>query len=177
MTEQTIVFGGGCFWCTEAVFLKLKGVVSVTSGYAGGVVDNPNYYEVTEGKTQHAEVIKIIFDPAVISFNDLLAVFFSVHNPTSLNQQGNDVSSQYRSIILYTTDKQKQESEVAIKKINDAKEFDRPVVTEVVALGKFFTAEEYHQNYYERNAEQPYCTFVVRPKLDKLQAKFKNLLK
>lgn len=177
MKKETVIFGGGCFWCTEAVFLKLKGVISVTSGYAGGIVDNPNYYEVSAGETKHAEVIQIIFDPKIISFKDLLAVFFAVHNPTSLNRQGNDVGTQYRSIIMYLTEKQKQTSEEAIKKINNSKEFDDPVATEVVPLSKFFTAEEYHQNYYQKNIDQPYCTYVIVPKLEKLQEKFKNLLK
>lgn len=177
MKHETIVFGGGCFWCTETVFLKLRGVISVTSGYAGGVVDNPNYYEVSEGKTQHAEVVRIEFDPQIITFKSLLAVFFAVHNPTILNRQGNDVGSQYRSVIMYTTEKQKLESEEAIKKINDSKEFENPVVTEVTPLTKFFTAEEYHQNYYQKNGDQPYCTFVIAPKLKKLEEKFRNLLK
>ncbi len=177
MQNETVVFGGGCFWCAEAVFLKLKGVISVTSGYAGGIVDNPNYYEVSTGKTQHAEVIKIIFDPQIISLQSLLAVFFAVHNPTSLNRQGNDSGTQYRSVIFYTSEKQKLKSEDAVKKINDSKEFDSPVVTEVLPLIKFFTAEEFHQNYYQNNIDQPYCTFIIKPKLDKLQQKFKNLLR
>ncbi len=177
MKNEIVVFGGGCFWCTEAVFLKLKGVKSVVSGYAGGDLENPNYYEVTEGKTKHAEVIKVEFDPKIITFKDLLSVFFAVHNPTSLNRQGNDIGTQYRSVVMYSTDKQKQESEMAIKKINDSKEFESSVVTEVVPLSKFFSAEEYHQNYFERNIDQPYCTFIIQPKLDKLREKFKNLLK
>lgn len=177
MEKEIAVFGGGCFWCTEAIFLRLKGVVSVTSGYAGGIVDNPNYYEVSEGKTQHAEVIKIEYNPQIISFKDLLSVFFAVHNPTSMNRQGNDVGSQYRSVIMFTNKKQKNESEELIKKINESKEFESPVVTEVISLDKFFTAEEYHQNYYQKNIDQPYCTFVIVPKLEKLQKKFRNLLK
>lgn len=177
MKNETVVFGGGCFWCTEAVFLKLKGVVSVTSGYSGGTIDNPNYHEVSEGKTQHAEVIEIVFDQKIISFKDLLLIFFAIHNPTSLNRQGNDSGTQYRSIIFYTSEKQKQESKEAIKKINNSGEFDSPVVTEVLPLIKFFTAEEFHQNYYQKNIDQPYCTYVIAPKLEKLQKKFKNLLK
>ena len=174
---EEVIFGGGCFWCTETVFLKLRGVVSVTSGYAGGIVDNPNYYEVCEGKTEHAEVVKVEFDPQIITFKSLLAVFFAVHNPTSLNRRGNDAGSQYRSVIMFTTAKQKLESEEAIKKIDDSKEFEKPVVTEVIPLVKFFAAEEYHQNYYQKNSDQPYCTFVIAPKLEKLQEKFRNLLK
>jgi peptide-methionine (S)-S-oxide reductase len=177
MKNETVVFGGGCFWCTEAVFQKLKGVISVTSGYAGGNIDNPNYYEVSAGKTQHAEVIKVVFDPKIISFNDLLAVFFAVHNPTSMNRQGNDVGTQYRSVIMYTSEVQKKEAEEAIKKINDSNEFESPVVTEVVPFQKFFTAEEYHQNYYQKNEGEPYCAYVIAPKLKHLQEKFKNLLK
>ena len=175
--HESVVFGGGCFWCTEAVFLKLKGVISVTSGYAGGNVDNLNYYEVSAGDTMHVEVIKVVFNPKIISFKNLLIVFFAVHNPTSLNRQGNDIGTQYRSVIMFTNEKQKQESEEAIKKINYSGEFDSPVVTEVVLLGKFFTAEEYHQNYYQKNIDQPYCTYVIAPKLEKLQEKYKNLLK
>lgn len=177
MKNETVVFGGGCFWCTEAVFLKLRGVISVTSGYSGGIIENPNYYEVAEGNTQHAEVIKVVFDPKIISFKDLLVVFFAVHNPTSLNRQGNDSGTQYRSVIMFTTETQKQQSEQAVKKINDSGEFDGSVVTEITPLIKFFTAEEYHQNYYQRNIDQPYCTFIIQPKLEKLQEKFKNLLK
>ncbi|MCR4276679.1 MAG: peptide-methionine (S)-S-oxide reductase MsrA [Candidatus Roizmanbacteria bacterium] len=176
MKNETVVFGGGCFWCTEAVFQKLKGVKSVISGYAGGNIDNPNYYEVSEGKTQHAEVIKIEYDQQIISFKDLLSVFFAVHNPTSLNRQGNDVGTHYRSVIMYTNKEQKKLSEDAIKKINNSHEFDNPVATEIIPLNKFFTAESYHQNYYQKNMDQPYCVYVIVPKLEKLQEKFKNLL-
>ncbi|VVA44438.1 Peptide methionine sulfoxide reductase MsrA [Candidatus Roizmanbacteria bacterium] len=177
MKTETVIFGGGCFWCTEAVFLKLKGVNSIVSGYAGGDLENPNYYEVSAGNTQHAEVIKIVFDLKIIAFKDLLAVFFAVHNPTSTNRQGNDVGTQYRSVIMYSTEKQKKESEEAIKKINDSKQFDSSVVTEILPLGKFFAAEEYHQNYYQKNIDQPYCTYIIDPKLKKLQEKFENFLK
>lgn len=177
MKQETVIFGGGCFWCTETIFLKLRGVISVTSGYAGGIVENPNYYEVAEGTTQHAEVIKVVYDPETITFRSLLSVFFAVHNPTSLNRQGNDVGTQYRSVIMFTNEKQKKESLEAIQKINDSKEFESPVVTEVIPLKKFFTAEEYHQNYYQKNSDQPYCTFIIAPKLEKLQQKFINLLK
>ena len=176
MKNETVVFGGGCFWCTEAVFQKLKGVKSVISGYAGGNVDNPNYYEVSEGKTKHAEVIKIEYDEKIISFKDMLSVFFAVHNPTSLNRQGNDVGTQYRSVIMYTNEEQKKLSEDAIKKINDSHEFENPIATEIIPLNKFFTAEDYHQNYYQKNLDQPYCAYVIVPKLEKLKEKFKNLL-
>lgn len=177
MKQETVVFGGGCFWCTEAVFLRLRGVLSVTSGYAGGNVANPNYYEVTEGKTGHAEVVKIVFDRETISFRSLLSVFFAVHNPTSLNRQGNDIGSQYRSVIFYTTKKQKQEAEEAIAKINDSKEFENSIVTEVLPLDKFYAAEEFHQNYFQKNSDQPYCDYIIVPKLEKLREKFLNLLK
>jgi len=175
--KEIVVFGGGCFWCTEAVFQKIKGVTSVISGYAGGVIDNPNYYEVSEGTTKHAEVIKVEFDPKIVNFQELLAVFFAVHNPTSLNRQGNDQGTQYRSVIMYATDKQKEIIDEAIKKINISGEFETQVVTEVLPLGKFFTAEDYHQNYYQRNSDEPYCEYVIVPKLEKLEKKFKNLLK
>lgn len=177
MKTEEVVFGGGCFWCTEAIFLKLRGVISVTPGYAGGNIDNPNYYEVSEGKTGHAEVVQIIFDPQTISFKSLLSVFFAVHDPTSLNRQGNDLGTQYRSVILYMSEKQKQESMDAIRKINDSKEFDTPVVTEVVKLNKFFTAEEFHQNYFQKNSDQPYCHYIIEPKLEKLKEKYINLIK
>ena len=177
MKTEVVVFGGGCFWCTEAIFLKLKGVASVTSGYAGGITDNPNYYEVSEGNTQHAETIEIVFDQDIISFQNLLAVFFAVHNPTIINRQGNDVGTEYRSIILYTTEDQKQESSGAIEKINSSGEFDSPVVTEVVPLGKFYPAEDYHQNYFEKNIDQPYCAYVIQPKLEKLRSRFADLIK
>lgn len=177
MKHEMAVFGGGCFWCTEAVFQRLKGVESVISGYAGGNIDNPNYYEVSEGKTGHAEVIKIIFDPQTISFQSLLSVFFAVHNPTSLNKQGNDTGSQYRSIIFYTSKEQMKEAKIEIEKINASKEFDSPVVTEIIPLNKFFTAEEFHQNYFQKNSDQPYCDYVIIPKLEKLREKFINLLK
>lgn len=174
---ETAVFGGGCFWCTEAIFSRLKGVLSVTSGYAGGDLDNPSYYNIVDKETGHAEVIKIEFDPLLISYGTLLDVFFSSHNPTSLNRQDNDIGPMYRSIILYMNKNQRNKALSYIKKVNDSKIFDRPVVTEVRPLDKFYPAEEHHQKFYERNKESPYCEYIISPKLQKLRQKFSHLLK
>lgn len=174
---QTVVFGGGCFWCVEAVFQRLRGVESVTPGYAGGEQDNPNYYAVANGGTGHAEVIQVVFDPSLISFETLLNVFFAFHDPTTLNRQANDVGTQYRSVIFYTTPEQKLESEKFIAQLESDKVFSNKVVTEVKPLEKFFEAEDYHKNYYNNNADQPYCQFMIDPKIAKLRAKFSHLLK
>lgn len=174
---QIAVFGGGCFWCTEAVFKMLKGVVSVVPGYAGGTKPNPSYEEVSAGKTGHAEVSRIEFDPKQISYNDLLTVFFATHDPTTLNRQGNDVGTQYRSMILYTDELQKDEAERFIKEINDSHPGGAPVVTEVKPLEKFYEAEKYHHDYYTNNSSQAYCQVVINPKLDKVREKFSELLK
>ncbi len=174
---ETIVFGGGCFWCTEAVFTRLRGVTSVMSGYAGGKTDNPTYDQVSGGKTGHAEVIKIDFDPAVIMLEDLLTVFFATHDPTTLNKQGHDVGTQYRSVVLYTTEDQKVKVEKFIKDLDEADQGGKPIVTEVKPLEKFFEAEEYHRDYYSNNSSQPYCQIVISPKLKKLQDRFAALLK
>ena len=174
---ETIVFGGGCFWCTEAVFMRLRGVTSVMSGYAGGETDNPTYDQVSGGKTGHAEVIKIDFDPAVIMLEDLLTVFFATHDPTTLNKQGHDVGTQYRSVVLYTTENQKVKVEKFIKDLDEADQGGKPIVTEVKPLEKFFEAEEYHRDYYSNNSSQPYCQIVISPKLKKLQDRFAALLK
>lgn len=171
---NTAVFGGGCFWCTEAVFAELKGIISVMPGYAGGTKPNPTYEEVSSGKTGHAEVTKIIYNPEQITYNDLLTVFFATHDPTTLNRQGNDVGTQYRSIILYTTDEQKSEAEKFIEKLNES---GQKVVTEVKPLEQFYEAENYHRHYYEKNSSAPYCQLVISPKLDKLKEKFNELLK
>ncbi len=177
MNKQSIIFGGGCFWCVEAVFQRLKGVESVVSGYAGGEKDNPSYFAVSSGNTGHAEVIRVEFDPSVIPFETLLSVFFSSHDPTTINKQGNDVGEQYRSAIFYITENQKLESERFIQQLTEEKVFSRPIVTELKPLGKFFPAESYHQNYYNENKEQPYCQIIIEPKLAKLRAKFAHLLK
>lgn len=175
-TTQTAIFGGGCFWCTEAVFKRLKGVTSVSSGYAGGRDKNPRYEEVSSGMTGHAEVVKIEFDPSIISYQTLLSVFFAVHDPTSLNRQGADEGSQYRSVILYTTENQKEEAEKAIEKVNNSRIFPKGVVTEVRKLEAFYTAEEHHKNYYDLNRTEPYCRLVIDPKIDKLKEQFASLL-
>ncbi|MBI2099082.1 peptide-methionine (S)-S-oxide reductase MsrA [Candidatus Uhrbacteria bacterium] len=174
---ETAVFGGGCFWCTEAIFKMLKGVKSVVPGYAGGTMPDPSYEEVSGGVTGHAEAIKIEFDPQAISFNDLLAVFFGTHDPTTLNRQGNDVGEQYRSIILYTAPEQKKLAEDYIKELNESSEDGKPIVTEVKPLEKFYEAEDYHHDYYEKNKDKPYCQVVINPKLKKAKEKFSALLK
>jgi methionine-S-sulfoxide reductase len=174
---ENAVFGGGCFWCTESIFSNLKGVISVISGYAGGKTPKPSYLQVCGGGTGHAEVIKVEYDPAIVSFTDLLDVFFHVHDPTTLNRQGNDVGDQYRSVILYTSESQKQDAEAFISKLKADKEFDRPIVTGVKPLTEFFAAEDYHQRYYENNSGQPYCQMIIAPKLAKFTAKFKDAAK
>ncbi len=175
MTE-TAVFGGGCFWCTEAIFSRLKGVTAVTSGYAGGKVPQPSYMQVCSGNTGHAEVLKIEYDAAVISYEDLLYVFFHTHDPTTPNRQGNDIGEQYRSIILYQDDEQKKLAEKVIQQLNASGEFRQRIVTEVKQLQEFYPAEDYHQRYYENNAGQPYCQMIIRPKLDKFKSRFKDTL-
>jgi peptide-methionine (S)-S-oxide reductase len=171
------VFGGGCFWCTEAVFDELRGVKSVVSGYAGGSTKNPTYEKVCGGGTGHAEVIKIDFDPTEIAFKDLLTVFFATHDPTTLNRQGNDVGTQYRSAIFYANEEQKREAEAFIKELNDSRVFGNPVVTTLEPLGEFYEAEDYHQKYYANNPYQPYCQYMIPPKLNKLHKQFSALLK
>ncbi len=173
---ETVVFGGGCFWCTEAVFQRLKGVVSVDSGYAGGEMDNPGYHDVSTGKTGHAEVVKIVFDPNIISFVDLLEVFWNVHNPTSLNRQGNDIGTQYRSVIFFTSDKQKKLAEESLNDLEKSGQCEGKIVTELLPLNKFYEAEDYHKNYYNKYKEETYCELVINPKLEKLKKKFAKLL-
>jgi peptide-methionine (S)-S-oxide reductase len=167
--NETIVLGGGCFWCMEAVFNTLKGILRVTSGYAGGFVMNPSYRDVCTGTTGHAEVISVEFNPSEISLQDILEVFFLTHDPTSLNRQGADVGTQYRSIILYTSEEQREKIEVFIEKMQG--EYSEPIVTEVKPLQHFYTAEEHHQKYYESNRDLPYCRLVISPKLEKLRNK------
>lgn len=175
--KEIAVFGGGCFWCTEAVFERLEGVISVMPGYAGGTVKNPTYQQVCTGRTGHAEVVRVEYDPARISYNDLLAVFFATHDPTSLNRQGADVGTEYRSTILYATDDQRRQAEEFIKELNGALPEGRPVVTEVVPFAEFYQAERYHQEYYRNNSWAPYCQAVIEPKLAKLHKRFGELLK
>ncbi|MBI3291112.1 peptide-methionine (S)-S-oxide reductase MsrA [Candidatus Falkowbacteria bacterium] len=177
MKTQTIIFGGGCFWCTEATFQKLKGVISAVPGYAGGEAPNPSYEHVCSGNTGHAEVIKIEFNPDEISFKNLLEVFFAVHDPTTLNKQGSDVGAQYRSIILYTSEDQKKQAEEFIKKLSEEGIYQNKIVTELKPLDKFYEAESYHHNYYEKNPDQAYCQAVINPKLKKLKEKYARLLK
>lgn len=174
---ETATFGTGCFWCTEAVFLQLKGVQSVVSGYSGGTVKNPTYDEVCTGKTGHAEVVQITFDPAVISFPELLEVFWRTHDPTTLNRQGNDIGTQYRSAIFYHSERQKVLAERYKKKVDAAGVFASPVVTEIVPFTEFYPAEQYHQNYYAEHTRQPYCRAVIAPKMDKLKKVFRDRLK
>src|SRR5215472_1468835 len=170
--EEIAVFGGGCFWCIEAVFNRLTGVKSAVSGYMGGHVDNPTYRQVCAGDTGHVEVVQLIFDPDEITYRDLLEVFFSVHDPTTLNLQGNDVGEQYRSVIFFTSEQQEREAEEAIAALNASKAFPEPLVTSVEPAQEFYPAEDYHQLYYDNNATQPYCQFVIAPKLRKFEKKF-----
>ncbi|WP_242918661.1 peptide-methionine (S)-S-oxide reductase MsrA [Pontibacter liquoris] len=174
---EIATFGNGCFWCTEAVFQELNGVEKVVSGYTGGQVENPTYKQVCTGTTGHAEVLQITYDPAVISYEELLEVFWATHDPTTLNRQGNDVGTQYRSSIFYHNEEQKQLAEQYKQKLDASGAFDQPIVTTIEALGPFYPAEDYHQNYYRNNGEQPYCSFLIRPKLDKFRKVFKHKLK
>jgi peptide-methionine (S)-S-oxide reductase len=170
-------FGAGCFWCTEAVFTQLKGVRSVVSGYSGGSVKNPTYQQVCTGTTGHAEAIQITYDPSVVSYPELLEVFWKTHDPTTLNRQGHDVGTQYRSAIFYHNDEQKRLAETYKKKLNDSGAFARPIVTEIVPFTAFYRAEDYHQDYYAQNPAQPYCQAVIKPKVDKFKEVFHDKLK
>lgn len=175
--KQTIVLGSGCFWCSEAVFLNLKGVISVTSGYAGGSSINPSYQSVCTGQTGHTEVIKLEYNPAQISITDILSVFFATHDPTQVNGQGHDLGTQYRSAIFYTNDEQRQATENFIKKLSEDKVYNQPIVTEVKLLNQFYPAEAYHHNYYQLHPEQAYCQAVINPKLKTLKEKYSQLFK
>ncbi|QEC75874.1 peptide-methionine (S)-S-oxide reductase MsrA [Mucilaginibacter ginsenosidivorax] len=174
---QKITFGNGCFWCTEAIFQSLKGVISVTSGYMGGHVDNPTYKQVCTGTTGHAEVIELEYDADVLSLDELLLFFFKTHNPTTLNRQGNDVGTQYRSAIFYTTAEQKDAAIAMINTLTNEKVFDSPIVTEVTPASQFYKAEDYHQNYFNDNPGQSYCAFVIQPKLNKFAKEFTDKIK
>ena len=174
--KDTAVFGAGCFWCVEAIFQELKGVESVESGYTGGTTVNPTYKEVCSGNTGHAEVAKIVFDPSVISYKELLEVFWTTHDPTTLNKQGADIGTQYRSSIFYTGDEQKKEAELS-KKETAPQFWDGGIVTVIEPLTVFYKAEDYHQNYYNENSGQSYCQFVINPKLEKFRKKYRNKLK
>jgi peptide-methionine (S)-S-oxide reductase len=174
--KEIAVFGGGCFWCTEAVFKMLKGVIAVAPGYAGGTKPNPTYDEVCGGTTGHAEVIRIEYDPAQVTFRTLMTVFFATHDPTTVNRQGNDVGTQYRSAIFYTTPAQKEEAEAFIKEVDESSKEGNPVVTEVKPLAEFYEAENYHKDYFARNPDQAYCNLIISPKVEKVQKQFAELL-
>jgi methionine-S-sulfoxide reductase len=177
MAKEVIVFGGGCFWCTEAVFERIEGVSDVIPGYSGGNVINPSYREVCTGNTGHAEVVEVTYDSSVVKLETLLKVFFTTHDPTTLNRQGADVGTQYRSAIFYTSDKQKVLAEMIIGELERNKVFNDPIVTEVKPLENFYQAEDYHNGYFEANKQQPYCRIVIQPKIEKLEKVFDNFLK
>lgn len=174
---KKVVFANGCFWCTEAVFQRIDGVLQVISGYTGGTIKNPAYREVCLGRTGHAEGIEIVYDATIVTFDTLLEVFFATHDPTTLNRQGNDVGTQYRSEIFYTTDTQKSKSEAFIVLLNSKRVFRDPIVTKVTRLGVFYKAEEAHGNYYNLNKEQPYCQYIIAPKIDKIKQFYSEKLK
>lgn len=172
--SETAYLGGGCFWCLEGVFSHVKGVDSVTSGYAGGTMPDPTYEDVSTGKTGHAEVIKVDFGPNKISYEEILKIFFSIHDPTTLNRQGNDIGPQYRSIILYTNETQKNSAEKIKNEIEKKKIFANPIVTEIIPLKAFYKAEEYHQKYFEKNPHKSYCQIVIAPKIAHFREKFRR---
>ena len=176
IANDTITLGAGCFWCVEAAFMQLKGVVSAKSGYSGGFIKNPSYKEVCNGNTGHAEVVQIVFDSTIISVPTILEAFFTVHDPTQWNRQGNDIGTQYRSAIFYHSESQKEIAEKAVKAANESGEWDSPIVTEVKAFDVFYPAEDYHDNYYNLNKDQPYCSMVITPKMNKFKKKFHQLI-
>src|ERR1043165_5052972 len=177
MSQEIATLAGGCFWCLEAVYDELKGVQAVESGYMGGKTPKPNYDEVCGGRSGHAEVVRVTFDPDEVSYEDLLNVFFAIHDPTTLNRQGNDTGTQYRSAIFYHDEEQKRIAEDLIKDLNAQKIWDRPIVTEVAKFDKFYMAEDYHQEYFANNPYQPYCMAVVAPKVSKFRKHFLGMLK
>lgn len=174
---DTVTLGAGCFWCVEAVFSELKGVQKVTSGYMGGVVKNPTYKEVCTGNTGHAEVCQVVYDPSVISFRELLEVFWQTHDPTTLNKQGADVGTQYRSAIFYHSATQKEDAIKYKKALDESGAFPKPIVTEITVASQFYPAEDYHQEYYQNNSGEMYCQYVIRPKMDKFRKAFAEKLK
>lgn len=174
---EVATLGGGCFWCTEAIYQDLKGVERVESGYSGGHVDRPTYKQVTSATTGHAEVIQVLFDPKVITYSEILEIFWSTHDPTTLNRQGNDVGPQYRSAVFFHSEDQKKEAEFYKKRLTDSGAFNRPIVTEITPFSNFYAAEDYHQNYFNDNGMQPYCQFVIRPKVEKFKKAFAEKLK
>lgn len=176
MPTETATFAGGCFWCIEAAFKELAGVTEVTSGYCGGTTENPTYEEVCSGTTGHAEAVRITFDPDVIGYDELLEVFFTVHDPTTLNRQGPDVGTQYRSAVFYHSEEQRELTESYIEGLEEEGVFEDPIVTEVAPLETFYEAEEYHQNYYENHPSQPYCVVNIDPKIEKVRDRFQGKL-
>ncbi len=177
MDKEVATFGAGCFWCVEAVFQELNGVSQVISGYSGGKIKNPTYREICSGLTGHAEVVQVYYDPKIISYSELLEVFWMTHDPTTLNQQGADRGTQYRSVIFYHSDGQQQAAQFYKQKLQDQKVFDRPIVTEISPYGAFYKAEDEHQDYYDENQNAPYCNYVIVPKLEKLRKAFAEKLK
>lgn len=175
--HEIATFGTGCFWCTEAIFQQLNGVIKVTSGYSGGHIANPTYEQVCEGTTGHAEAVQIVYDPKVISYDELLKVFWETHDPTTLNRQGNDVGTQYRSVIFYHTPAQKEKAEHYKAELNKNGAYKDPIVTAIEPFKNFYSAENYHQNYYTSHGDQPYCRLVIRPKLEKFEKVFKDKIK
>ena len=176
-TSETVVLGGGCFWCLEAVYQQMEGVLSVESGYMGGGTPDPTYHDVCSGSTGHIEVVKVTYDPAVTSYHDILEVFFTIHDPTTRDRQGNDAGSQYRSVIFFASDEQRSVAEQTIREIDAARIWDDPIVTEVRPATTFYRAEDYHQEYFLNNPQQSYCTFVVAPKVRKFRQKFAHKLR
>ncbi len=176
-THSIATLGGGCFWCLDAVFNYIEGISKVTSGYSGGKIKNPSYEQVCSGITGHAEVVQITFDPSVISFDELLEIFFAIHDPTQLNRQGADVGSQYRSVIFCHSEEQEESALYAIKRLEQEKIWKNPIVTEISPFEEYYIAEEYHQNYYEKNPTQSYCSFVISPKISKVHQNFSHKLK
>lgn len=177
LNMDTITFGTGCFWCTEAIFQQVEGVISVVSGYSGGVVENPTYEQVCSGVTGHAECLNIVFDSSKVSYDQLLEIFWKTHDPTTLNRQGNDIGTQYRSVIFFRNDKQKKIAQEYMTALDKSGAFSRPIVTTLEPMSVFYSAEKYHQNYYNQNGSQPYCQYVIRPKVEKFEKVFKSKMK
>jgi len=177
MGTETITFGSGCFWCTEAIFQQVKGVEKVVSGYSGGHVVNPTYEQVCDKNTGHAEVCQLTFDPSQVSVDELLEIFWQTHDPTTLNQQGNDVGPQYRSVVFYHNEMQKQRADFFLNELSKSGAYEKPIVTTIEPYKNFYKAENYHQDYYKQNGSQPYCYFVIRPKVEKFEKAFKDKMK
>ncbi len=174
---DTATFGGGCFWCVEAIFQRVDGVLKVESGYSGGTVKNPSYKEVCNGTTGHAEVIRLTYDKTKVSFDDLLQIFWKTHDPTTMNRQGNDIGTQYRSAVFYHNEEQRKTAEEYKKKLNEEKVYPNPIITEITPIKNYYPAEDYHQNYYNQNGSQGYCQYVIQPKIEKFEKVFKDKVK